>query len=590
MAVIGTAGHVDHGKSTLVQALTGRDPDRWAEEKRRGLTIDLGFAWTALPGGVEVSFVDVPGHERFIKNMLAGIEAIDVALLVVAADEGWMPQSEEHLAVLDLLGVSVGVVALTKVDRVDPDLIGLARLEVEERLAGTSLAGSPIVEVATPVGLGVGMLSEALAEAVTRAGPSPDRHRPRLWVDRVFTIGGAGTVVTGTLLDGTLHAGDRLTVWPGRIPVRVRGLQVHETDHPVARPGYRTAINLAGVRREQLSRGAMLGKEGQWLASRRLVALLRPARYHDRLTGRGAYQVHVGSGGVPARIRLLHGADGAALVTLERALPLTAGDRFVLRETGRRQVVGGGTVLDPAPKGTIDALSIGPLAEAVMTGPEAVAAALLGLRRREQTDVLEAHSGGGRVPDRNIAAGTALSDDEIDRLRREALQRVHAHHDSNPLRPGIPAAQLAGELGVGLAVLDALIAADSELELRGADVALTGFLSTLDSAQEARWQEAASQLNDAGLAVPSVSELGIDPELLHAVARSGRVVLVDETLAYLPDQVEQIEDVLRQQDGPFTVAQARDALGLSRKYVVPLLEWLDRRGFTRRNGDLRTVR
>jgi selenocysteine-specific elongation factor len=590
MAVIGTAGHVDHGKSTLVHALTGRDPDRWAEEKRRGLTIDLGFAWTALPGGVEVSFVDVPGHERFIKNMLAGIEAIDVALLVVAADEGWMPQSEEHLAVLDLLGVSEGVVALTKVDRVDPDLVGLARLEVEERLAGTSLAGSPIVQVSAPLGLGVEVLSEALAEAVTRAGPSLDLQRPRLWVDRVFTIGGAGTVVTGTLLDGTLHAGDRLTVWPGRIPVRVRGLQVHEAEHAVARPGYRTAINLAGVRREQLGRGAMLGKEGQWLPSRRLVALLRPARYHDRLSGRGAYQVHVGSRAVPARIRLLPGADSAALVTLERALPLTAGDRFILRETGRRQVVGGGTVLDPGPKGTIETHSIGPLAKAVMTGPDAVAAALLVLRRREQRDVLEAHSGGGLVPDRNIAARTALSDDEIDRLRREALRRVHAHHQSNPLRPGMPAAQLAGELGVGLAVLDTLIAADRVLELRGADVALTGFLSTLDPAQESRWLEAASQLKGAGLAVPSVSELGIDPELLHAVARSGRVVLVDETLAYLPDQVEQIEDVLRQQGGPFTVAQARDALGLSRKYVVPLLEWLDRRGFTRRNGDLRTVR
>jgi selenocysteine-specific elongation factor len=230
------------------------------------------------------------------------------------------------------------------------------------------------------------------------------------------------------------------------------------------------------------------------------------------------------------------------------------------------------------------------LAEAVMTGPDAAAGALLDLRRREQTDVLEAHSGGGRVADRNIAAGTALSDDEIDRLHREALWRVHSHHESNPLRPGMPAAHLAGELGVGLAVLDALIATDSELELRGADVALAQFLSTLDAAQEARWQEAASQLKGAGLAVPSVSALGIDPELLHAVARSGRVVLVDETLAYLPDQIEQIEDVLRQQGSPFTVGQARDSLGLSRKYVVPLLEWLDRRGFTRRNGDLRTVR
>ncbi len=193
-------------------------------------------------------------------------------------------------------------------------------------------------------------------------------------------------------------------------------------------------------------------------------------------------------------------------------------------------------------------------------------------------------------PTRTFAAGTALSDDEIDRLRTEALQRVNAHHTSSPLRPGLPAAQLAGELGVASAVLDALIAADTELEMRGAEVALAGFRSALDPPQESRWLEASARLQRAGLAVPAIPELGIDPELLHAVARSGRVVLIDETLAYLPDQIEQIEEVLRQMDGPFTVAQARDALGLSRKYVVPLLEWLDRRGFTKREGDLRTVR
>jgi selenocysteine-specific elongation factor len=585
--VIGTAGHVDHGKSTLVHALTGRDPDRWAEEKRRGLTIDLGFAWTTLPGGAEVSFVDVPGHERFIKNMLAGIEAIDVALLVVAADEGWMPQSEEHLAVLDLLGVSVGVVALSKVDRVDPDLAELVHIEVEERLAGTALAGSQMVQVSAPRGLGVVRLAEALSDAVARAGPSADRHRPRLWVDRAFTIGGAGTVVTGTLLDGTLRTGDRVTLWPGHISARVRGLQVHETERAVAEPGFRTAVNLAGVRREQVDRGAMLGKENHWLPSRRFVAVLRPARYHDRLGPRGAYQVHVGSAAVPARIRWV---DGAALVTLGKAVPLAAGDRFILRETGRRRVVGGGVVLDPAPKGKTDADAVAQLSAAVAVGPDAVATVILRLRRQEQVEVLAAHSGGGRVADKNMAAGTALSDDEIDRLRTEALQRVNAHHSSSPLRPGLPAAQLAGELGVASAVLDALIAADTELEMRGAEVALAGFRSALDPPQESRWLEASARLQRAGLAVPAIPELGIDPELLHAVARSGRVFLIDETLAYLPDQIEQIEVVLRQMDGPFTVAQARDALGLSRKYVVPLLEWLDRRGFTKREGDLRTVR
>ncbi len=590
MAVIGTAGHVDHGKSTLVHALTGRDPDRWPEEKSRGLTIDLGFAWTTLPGGVEVSFVDVPGHERFIKNMLAGIEAIDVALLVVAADEAWMPQSEEHLAVLDLLGVAVGVVALTKVDRVERDVVELAHIEVEDRLAGTTLEGSQVVEVAAPQGVGVGALADALASAVRRTGPPTFRSRPRLWVDRVFTIDGAGTVVTGTLLGGNLHTGDQLTLWPGRIPARVRGLQIHETERPVASPGYRTAVNLGGVRREQVRRGSMLGEEGQWLPSRRFVATLRPARYHDRLGPRGAYQVHIGSGAVGAKIRLLQGAEGAAIVSLDRALPLASGDRFILRETGRRRVVGGGAVLDPAPKGRVDPTAIDRLAEAVTVGPDAVASVMLRMRRQEQVDVLAAHSGGGCVPDANVAAGLALSDDELDRLRTDALQRVEAHHQSNRLRPGMPAAQLAGELGLSFAVLDALVASHPDLDMRGADVAVAGFEPRLDPSQESRWLEAADLLAGAGLAVPSITELDLDPELLHAVARSGRVVLVDESLAYLPHQIERIEWLLRQTEGAFTVAEARDTLGLSRKYVVPLLEFLDRRGVTRRSGDLRTFR
>ncbi|MGH8875565.1 MAG: selenocysteine-specific translation elongation factor, partial [Acidimicrobiia bacterium] len=251
MPVVGTAGHVDHGKSTLVRALTGRDPDRWEEEKRRGLTIDLGFAWTTLPDGSEVSFVDVPGHERFIKNMLAGVEAIDVALLVVAADEGWMPQSEEHLAVLDLLGVRHGVVAVTKVDRVDADMVELATLEVEERLRGTSLEGCPVVPVAAPAGKGLDELRARLVEA-TAASERPATGRSRLWIDRAFTIAGAGTVVTGTLLDGPLEVGEQVTVWPLQIDARVRGLQSHERDLRRAEPRRRVAINLAGLDRHQL--------------------------------------------------------------------------------------------------------------------------------------------------------------------------------------------------------------------------------------------------------------------------------------------------------------------------------------------------
>src|SRR5690606_12205606 len=255
MTVIGTAGHVDHGKSTLLQAITGRDPDRWEEEKRRGLTIDLGFVWGKLPSGREISFVDVPGHERFIKNMLAGIEAIDAALFVVAADEGWMPQSEEHLAVLDLLDVRRGVVALTKADLVDDELLELVTLEVHERLEGSSLEGAPVLAVSSRTGDGLDDVIAAL-DAIGIDGEAGDD--PRLWIDRRFTVSGAGTVVTGTLLGGPLRVGDILHVHPGHVRVRVRALESHEREHQRVDPHRRVAVNLADAP-EHLARGAMLG-------------------------------------------------------------------------------------------------------------------------------------------------------------------------------------------------------------------------------------------------------------------------------------------------------------------------------------------
>ncbi|MFZ0012617.1 MAG: selenocysteine-specific translation elongation factor, partial [Acidimicrobiia bacterium] len=265
MPVVGTAGHVDHGKSTLIQRITGRNPDRWVEERERGLTIDLGFAWAILPDGPEVSFVDVPGHERFLKNMLAGIEAIDVALFVVAADEGWMPQSEEHLAVLDLLGVSRGVVAVTKADAVDEDLLELAMAEVGERLEGTSLSSAPIVAVSGRTGDGVPRL---LGELVAQLPAKPfDEGRPRLWVDRSFPVAGAGTIVTGTLLDGSLSVDDTVVIAPAGSTARIRGIQSHEKTHDSVGPARRVALNLGGIDHHDIRRGDMLGLPGQWVAS-----------------------------------------------------------------------------------------------------------------------------------------------------------------------------------------------------------------------------------------------------------------------------------------------------------------------------------
>ena len=306
MPIVGTAGHVDHGKSTLVRALTGHDPDRWAEEKERGLTIDLGFAWTRLDDETEIGFVDVPGHERFIKNMLAGVGALDVALFVVAADEGWKPQSEEHLAVLDLLDIRSGVVAVTRMDLVDGDLLELAILDVDDHIAGTALADWPIVPVSSITGAGLDELRTALAGALNAVGPPIDVGRPRLWIDRSFVISGAGVVVTGTLSGGSLRRDDEIVLWPGPRTARIRGIQSHEHDVDRVAPGTRTAINLVGVQAADVPRGTMLTAPGLFESTSRLLVDLRVVRSADNpVTDRGAYHLHAGTGAWPVEIRVV---------------------------------------------------------------------------------------------------------------------------------------------------------------------------------------------------------------------------------------------------------------------------------------------
>jgi len=339
MPVVGTAGHVDHGKSTLVQALTGRDPDRWAEEKKRGLTIDLGFAWTTLPSGIEAGFVDVPGHERFIKNMLAGIDAITVALFVVAADEGWMPQSEEHLAILDLLGVDHGVVALTRADLVDEDTLEIVALEIDDRLASTSLQGSPIIATAAPEGRGIEELRAAIDTALA-ATSITDLDRPRLWVDRSFSISGAGTVVTGTLVDGPIGIDESLTLFPAGTVGRVRSIQSHERSLDRVEPGNRAALNLVGLERDAIDRGSMLGREDEWFVTRRFMGTATTVRsLGSPIRERGAFHLHLGSGSWPARIRLLESRSGGEIGS------------FCARSAGRRSSPAAGCWIRPRHEG-----------------------------------------------------------------------------------------------------------------------------------------------------------------------------------------------------------------------------------------------
>src|SRR5262245_24541380 len=353
--VVATAGHVDHGKSTLVARLTGMDPDRLDEEKRRGLTIELGYAWRVLPSGRELGFVDVPGHERFVRTMLAGVGPVRLVLFVVAADQGWRTQSEEHLESVDVLGVDGAVIALTKADLVDGAGLERVRAEVVERVSGTRLEGCPAIACSSVTGRGLDELTGAL-DAMLAAAPEPEREgRARQFLDRVFSITGAGTVVTGTLTGGPVSVGEEIELVPAGIRARVRGLQTHHRDVDVARPVSRVAANLAGVERDRIARGDVLTRPGLWRVPSVLEAKITPVRsLRTPLTQRGAFKLHAGAAERNAYLRLykgreVPGAGAFARVTLSEPLVLDVGDRFVLRDSGRRETVAGGVVLDPHP-------------------------------------------------------------------------------------------------------------------------------------------------------------------------------------------------------------------------------------------------
>jgi selenocysteine-specific elongation factor len=592
MPVVGTAGHVDHGKSTLIAALTGIEPDRWEEERRRGLTIDLGFAWMRLPDGRNVSFVDVPGHERFIKNMLAGIEAIDAALFLVAASEGWMPQSEEHLAVLDLLEVQRGVVALTKVDLVDEELADLVEMDVLEQMSGTGAAGWPVVRVAALEGSGLGQIAERLAEALVDHSPE-DLGRPRLWIDRSFSIRGAGTVVTGTLLEGGLAVGDRVEIWPGLATARIRGLESHGTAVERVGPGWRVAVNLVGLGRHSPDRGSVLTAPGQWRSTEAFLAAVRPARYVKELSAKGAYHMHAGSGAWPVRFTPLEKGPGSMVAYLEPAVPLrlAMGDRFVLRETGRRMVVGGGRVIDPAPpRSFTKRRKTGKRLEGlVAASPGEQADGLLGERGREDLAVLAAHTRGGAPSEGITALGVAVSPHAVEWMTRRLEDLVGRHHRRHPYQVGIPAARAASELGVEQAILVELTGMHPRLQLDGTAIRDPGSALDPDPCGAPDWIRAQRRLAEGGLLPPPPTALGLEEDLTHALVRVGELVRISSSIFYLPGQVEELLEVASGLAQPFTVSTFRAAAGLSRKFAVPFLEWTDSQGKTRRRGDDRCV-
>ncbi|MGQ0848670.1 MAG: selenocysteine-specific translation elongation factor [Actinomycetota bacterium] len=586
MPVVATAGHVDHGKSTLVRVLTGRDPDRWEEEKRRGMTIDLGFAWMTTPSGREVSFVDVPGHRRFVGNMLAGVGPVDAALLVVAADEGWMPQTEEHLSILDLLGIDRGVVAITKTDLVD-DVAPVAT-EVRRRLAGTPLERAPVVAVSAQTAAGIDELVGSL-ESVSPPEPGTGT-RPRLWVDRSFTIQGAGTVVTGTLTGGSLAVGEFVELWPGGENLRIRGLQHNELPVTEIGPSHRVAVNLAAVDRKQIQRGAMLSLPGTFLPTTRILAKIDPARYETKRPEKGSFQLYLGTFSSQVTVHWLDSSlTSLAIMQLRFPVCVQTFDRFVIRDVGRGLVAAGGSVLDgdpPRHRGKAAMLGAD-LVEAGSAGPDRSATIMLAHRRRSGLSYLAALSGGGHPLVRVTGDGEAVSDAEADRLAAELVEVVKGFQANHPLEAGMSMTRVAEHLRVPPAIARRLVEADSSLTLSGGLVAeKKAARDDLDANQQ--WIEARRLLVKAGMSPPPLRELGLEGELLRALVRGGRLVRVSDDLAYLPEAIEQMTAIVKSNSGPFTVSEFRQQAGITRKHAVPFLEWSDREGLTMRNGDQRT--
>ena len=631
MYVIGTAGHVDHGKSTLVEALTGINPDRLAEEQRREMTIDLGFAWLTLPSGKSVSIVDVPGHERFIKNMLAGVGGIDAALLVVAADEGVMPQTEEHLHILDLLGIEHGLVVLTKRDLVEEEWLALVEEEVRERLAGTVLAGARLVPVSARTGMGLDELKYAL-DALLLQTPTRTvaRGAPRLPVDRVFTVGGFGTIVTGTLLDGPLALGDELAIQPGHAHGRVRGLQTHGAKTERALPGTRVAVNISGLSIDQIHRGDVVTLPGTLRPTEMIDLKLRLVANAPRsLVQNDALDLFVGAAEVACRITLLAseelkpGGEEWAQLRLARPIAAMPGDRCIVRIPSPSLTIGGGRIIDTHPRRhrrfraevieRLETLARGTPAELLVQTAGADGPVEWGALRRAsglppagaQTALDETLSTGtlrrlGRAGGAEANAG--ITDDTLlisqaswARLRDAIDTALAPFHRRNPLRAGMPREELKNKLGIRSArayneVLH-LAAAEGAVVATELVVRKPEFAPTLTPAQRQAVEQLLHDFAAAPWSPPGRAEWeGIGGDLIGYLIESGQLVRVSpDVLFSSAGYTKLVEWTTRRLDAgeEVTVALLRDQFATSRKYALAFLEHLDERKVTRRVGDVR---
>lgn len=626
MRVIGTAGHVDHGKSTLIAALTGTHPDRLKEEQAREMTIDLGFGWLTLPGGEEIGIVDVPGHRDFIENMLSGIGGIDAALLVIAADEGVMPQTREHLAILDLLQVQRSLIVLTKVDLAeDADWLDLVEAEIRTVLTGTVLEQAPCVRVSARTGFGLDELARSLERILADAPPRLDLGRPRLPIDRVFSMAGFGTVVTGTLSDGHLTLGDEVEILPSGPKARVRGLQTHKKKAELAVPGSRVAVNLSGLAVDDLRRGEVLVTPGHYAATRRLDASFRLlADVSAPLKHGTEVKVFAGAAETVASLRLLGvdvlqpGETGWMQLELRDPLVVVRGDRLILRRPSPGETLGGGQVVDPAPKArhrrsdakvleSLATLAQGSPAEVLFQAALALGAApareMVTKARLESESAREALSEcfkrGWLLPlegevEAPISEKLLIPAPHWESLRQNLLAALTAYHQSQPLKRGMPREELKSRLKLAPRLFNAAL---KQLDLRegGAWLALPGHEIRFSAAQQAKVEGLLAKFAAAPFAPPTVKECQaeVGEELFAALVELGELTQVAPEVAFSRAAYEQMTARVREflaQHGQATAAEVRDLFGTSRKYVLALLEHLDAIGITIRAGDFRRLK
>ncbi len=614
--IVGTAGHIDHGKTALVKALTGIDADRLEEEKRRGITIDLGFAHLDLTPSLRLGFVDVPGHERFVKNMLAGVGGIDLLLFAIAADESIKPQTREHFDICRLLGIRRGIVALTKADLVDDDILGLVRLEVEEMVAGSFLEGAPIVPVSAVTGAGLDALRRELARVAAGIGEKNAAGYLRLPIDRVFSVKGFGTVATGTLISGSVARDQDVEVYPAGRRLRVRGVQVHGSTAGCAVAGQRTAVNLADIETSDLARGDVLSEPGRFRAVNHLDCRLHLLPSAKPLKHRAPVHFHSGTAEIEAEVRLLEsatamppGTSAYVRLILRQAALLLPGDAFIIRMFSPVVTIGGGVVVDTGArryrkgddvKARLDILSAPDAAAriALLVREAPFGMGMADLVARTGMSQREIEAAAAQAP---LAALAQPQSWYVDRAwmqaeRERIVRTVREFHRQTPLLPGIARQELRG--GAPVFVLDALLADSKEIAADGELVRARGHKLVLKEDEEQARGKIERAFDEAALAVPAVAEVlaksGVEASrarsLLQILLREKRLVRISDDLVFHQTAIARLRELLGSHKGQrFRVPEFKGWTGISRKYAIPLLEFLDREKITRREGDERVV-